>query len=162
MNEIAEEIRDYLETACGSNFNKYYVGFVREELKIPRDYLPVLMVRAPGKSLVTPGLSTARDKYNYSVEIRIIVDVMKYVDQTGLEGNDYVVQHEKALQDFIDEADADGKPLATTILGALRSNITGTAYLFSNEVEIALDDEEKDGRRGATIKLNGITRYNSR
>lgn len=163
MFNVEEEIRNFLEAGMTTLMNKYYIGKVANE-RIPGNHLPVLMVWGTNTTLITDQISTARDKYTFTINIRIVVNAYKYVNAvTGVEA-DKILKLQQAVKQFFEERDANMKPLATTVLGLLRANVKGTDYLFSNNIEITYEEENVDGQQYffGTLTLAATSRFNSR
>jgi len=136
MQLALAEIKGLLATAMSTTaVKKYYVGKVDN---LPLAYLPAICVYAEGTTLVSDELTTARDKYRFSVGIDVIMSGFEKVSTAGVEA-DSILDAQKALVDLIEEREANGTPKATTILGTLRRNIQGTNYLFNNDIAINYD-----------------------
>ena len=118
MFRIEEEIRDFLSTALGSNFKKYYCGKV-PAYKIAVNQLPALCVYGIKTTLLSDQLTTARDKYSFDINIDVITNVYNEVSGAGIESDD-ILQAQKTLKELIEERDSNMKPVSTSILGALR------------------------------------------
>jgi len=163
MYQVETEIRDYLETALTSTaLKKYYVGRVPVE-KLPVNYLPVLMVYGTNTRLVGDRLTTARDKYVFTIKVEVVINTYKYVASAGVDA-DQVLDAQKAVKQLMEERDSGMTPKSTTVLGAIRDNVLGDKYLFSNEGEIEYEEENINGTvyMRATLTMNAVTRYNNR
>jgi len=157
MQVILEEIRDEMETAFTTTFKKYYTGRVHE---VPVNYLPVLMVY--GDATAIEGMSTVKDKYSHTVTIEILTSAFLKVKTT--EDADEIQQAQKQIYDLMEEKDASGVPLSTSIIGVLRRNILGSKYSFHNDYEIAYESEKVDNRmyyRGR-LTIPAIVSFNAR
>lgn len=126
MNEALIEIRDLLETAIGSGVTTYYAGDVGLPYK---NALPAIIVRELETVIDRP--STAKDRYKHSISILVVMDMMKAMDMTGLSNN--ISNTRQDLRKLVEEADTDGAPKTTTVLGALmkHANIRGTNYMYT-------------------------------
>ena len=146
-----------------SKINRYYVGSIKPQ-KIPNAYLPALTVVGTNEDLISNQLSTARDKYTFSVKIKVIINAFSKVNATSGVDDDNVLDVQKHMKQLIAERDADMKPIATSVLGLLRSNVRGVDYLFSNNVSIAYEEENIAGTQYfiGTVTVDAITRLNSR
>lgn len=134
------------DTILFPKFNKFYVGNLN---KPPMGDLPVLMVY--GKSTEMPRSTTATDKYAFGIEIKIMTNA--YAKVATAEDVDKVLRAQKEIWDLMEERDpTTGIPLSTSILGVLRRNITGTKYLYNNNIEIAYDERPV----GNSIYYSGI------
>lgn len=164
-NRIQDEIRDYLKVALLTpitGLKKFYSGKI-EPSKIPSSDMPVLMVYETSEKLLSDQLTTARDKYRFGLTIEVVINAYAYVSEGGIE-TDKVLLGQRAVQDIISARDSDGKPLATSILGVLRSNVLGSRYLFSNEIDIEFTNKNEDGKQFyiGTLTFSAVTSYNSR
>lgn len=162
MFRIEEEVRDFLETAMTTSLKKYYVGKVPPN-KIPVNQLPALCVYGTKTTLLSDQLTTARDKYSFDLSIDVITNVYAKVSGTGIESDDILLA-QKTLKQLIEERDSDMKPIATSVLGALRGNIQGDFYLYHRDLEINYTNQNIDGQLYfvGTLTLKGIQRYNNR
>lgn len=129
MNDVLAELLDLLQAGVGANITSYYQG---EVLLVPQSYLPALMIW--GKSTEVIAKSTACDQSKYTIGIRVVVDLKKYVDVAGVTE---IIKAQEALINIMEER-TDGVPDADTVLGVLRDvdNIRGIDYLFNNEITI--------------------------
>lgn len=162
MFNVKEELRDYLQTALGASFKKYFCGYVPPE-KIAINQLPALCVYGTGTELVSDEISTARDKWRFNLKIDVVTSVYASVSGEGIESDD-ILQAQRTLEELVEERDADGKPLATSIVGALRANLVGDAYFYTKNISVEYANKNEDGKIFfmATLTLNGLTRYNTR
>jgi len=162
MFRIEEEIRDFLETALTTSFKKYYCGKV-PPYKIAGNQLPALCVYGVKTTLLSDQLTTARDKYSFDVNIDVITNVFAKVSGSGIEADD-ILQAQKTLKELVESRDSNMKPSATSVLGALRANVTASFYLYHRDIEINYENKNVDGQQYfmATLTLRGIQRYNNR
>lgn len=126
MNEALKELLEILEEALGQNIKTYYRG----EVIVPaRSYLPCLMVF--GNSTEIQAKDTCNDTFEYNVTIRIVSDIMKYVDEKG---TGEVIKAQDYLIDAMEGRNEDGTLRCDTVLGALRANLRGKNFLYSSDV----------------------------
>lgn len=167
MYNVEEEIIRFLRTALTTTFQTYYLGNVKTE-NIPGDYLPAICVWGDQTTLRSRELTTARDKYVFNINIKVILNAYSYVkndEPTHASDSEIIVlQAQKAIRNLMEERDADMKPLSTSILGVLRDNVIGTDYLFSHEISIKYSEENVNGTQYliATLTMQNVTRYNTR
>jgi len=150
MYIILDEIKSALETAMSATaIKKYYTGKVHNP---PLNYFPVLMVYGNTTTLLEK--STARDRYRHEVVIELMTNVFAKVSSSGVE-DDKVLDAQKQIMDLMEEVDASYTPKAATILGTLRRNITGTDYLFNDDIVIQYEQENVEG----TVYYRGILTF---
>jgi hypothetical protein len=123
MFATLDAIRDLLETNLTTTFKKYFVGYVKE---VPVNYLPVLMVYAP--DAVAGRRTTGTDQWQRNIVIEIITNAFGKVNTA--EDTDKVMQAQKQLWDLVEEVDTNNIFKATTILGVLQRNLTGTKFKY--------------------------------
>lgn len=126
MDEALIEVRDLLETALGVKVKTCYAGRVGIPAK---NYLPAVIVQEVATSIERQ--STACDMYRHSINILVVLDMVKDFDITGIDDN--IVDTHQSLRKIMEEADTDGAPKTDTVLGALmkQSNIRGTNYVYN-------------------------------
>lgn len=127
INEALKEVRDMLETSVGSSVVKsFYAGDVGLPYK---DALPAVIVRE--RYTRVERKSTAKDQYRHGLSILVVMDMRKDIATAGL--TDEIVGHRQRLRNLMEEADTDGAPKTTTVLGALmkQANIRGTHYVYN-------------------------------
>lgn len=129
MWDILDEIKTDLSTAIGSTTIKtYYTG---EILLIPQSYLPALMVFGTETNIIPK--STAKDQTTHRITIRVVHSLVTKLDEAG---TGTTLQAHEDLVKIMEERNSSMVPLSTTVLGTLRRNISGTDYLFNNEIQI--------------------------
>lgn len=132
MTEAVEEIKTLLSSNMESTDVKtFYQGEIDFDL-VPKSYLPAAMIFGTNTDHNAHG--TAKDQSIYSITIRVVLDVKAYFSESGTGDT---IKAQEALQDIMEERDANGVPLETTVLGILRRNIRGTNFLFSNRMNIS-------------------------
>lgn len=167
MFNVEEEIALFLRTALTTKFTSYYLGNVKTE-NIPGDYLPALCVWGSGTTLRSRELTTARDKYTFDLNVKIVLNAYSYAQGTEPKssGDSKIIelQAQKKIRNLMEERDANMKPIDASVLGALRNNVIGTDYLFSNEIAIRYSEENINGTQYliATLTMQNVTRYNTR
>lgn len=144
-----------------SRAKHYYLGFVPFN-KLGTNSLPAIMVYGSETSLVSEQLGTARDKWRFTLNIRVVVNVYNYVNED--EQADDVLYAQKALKEIVESRDSNMRPIDESIFGVLRNNVTGLDYLYNNDVQAVYERENVDGTHlfYADITLAGITRLNTR
>jgi len=147
MNELEIEIRDLMETNLTTTFKKYYAGRVQFP---PKQFLPVLMVYGTTTEVDTANLTTSRDKYLYTIKIEIIENVYSYVNEAGINA-DKILNTQQAIKLKMEDR-TNGVPDSDTVLGVLRRNISGTNYLYMNNIRIDYEEESLAG----SIYFKGI------
>jgi len=128
MNLVLAELKSILSTAIGASIKAYYQG---EVAVVPQSYLPALMIF--GRSTNVVAKSTAKDQYQYNITIRVVIDLKKYLSESGTGDT---IKAQEALINLMEERNSDGTTKAATVLGALRDNVRGTQYLFNNDITI--------------------------
>lgn len=167
MFNVEEEVILFLRTALTTKFASYYLGNIRTQ-NIPNDYMPALCVWGDRTTLITKDLSTARDKYSFNLNIKIVLNPLAYAQSTEPKnaGDSNVIegQAQKKIRNLMEERDSDMKPIDASVLGALRNNVTGIDYLFHNEISIQYSDENIAGTQYLTalLTMQNVTRYNTR
>lgn len=127
MNEVIVEVRDLLRTSMGSSVVKtFYAGRVGIPAK---SYLPAVIVEERSTELVRQ--STNKDMWKFGISILVICDVRQDFNVAGL--TDDVVDTFQTLRDLVEEADTDGAPKTTSVLGAMarQANIRGTNFVYN-------------------------------
>lgn len=132
MNEVIEEILGYLKTAMGDKIKTYYHG---EVALPPKSYIPCLMVFGTSTRLIAK--STAKDQLEYDILIRVVIDVNDHFKEKGVK--EEKISAMEQIIDLMEERNSDGTLKNDTVLGTLRDNVTGTDYLFNNNVEITYE-----------------------
>lgn len=131
MNRVLAELLTKLKAAIGTTLIKtYYQGEVVTPA-VPQSYLPALMVF--GESTEVVAKSTAKDQYKYTIIIRVVIDLKKYLKESGVSE---ILTAQEAIINLMEERNSDGTTKATTVLGCLRDNVRGTDYLFNNDITI--------------------------
>ncbi len=131
MNLLLAELLTKLKAAIGTTLIKtYYQGEV-VTAAVPQSYLPALMVF--GESTEVVAKSTAKDQYKYSIGIRVVIDLKKYLTEAGVTE---VLKAQEAIINLMEERSSDGTTKAATVLGCLRDNVRGTNYLYNNDITI--------------------------
>lgn len=128
MNDVLAEIKADMEAAIGSAIKTYYQG---EVVLVPLSYAPALMVFGTSTEVVAK--STSKDETTYSITIRVVDTIQKKFDE---DGTGVIIKAQEDLIDIMEERDANGIALSTTVLGVLRRNIKGTSYLFNDDITI--------------------------
>lgn len=141
MNEVLVEVRDLLEDTMGSGtVNKFYAG----DVGLPyANALPAVIVRERYTEIARQ--STAKDMYRFGISILVVMDMCKSLATAGLTDN--IVLHRKTLRNLMEQADSDGAPLATTVLGALmkQASLRGTNYVYNLNGRINYDPPAPQG-----------------
>jgi hypothetical protein len=129
-------------------YKKFYVGKVH---KPPTNYLPILMVYGTTTDLTTK--ATNKDTYTFGLTIEIVTNAYQQIDATNdVENNNKELQAQKEIWEKMEARDVNGIPEADSILGVLRRNITGSNFLFNNDISISYETENTSG----TINYRGI------
>lgn len=118
MNEALVKVRDTLETLMGSTTVKsYYAG----DVGIPyANSLPAVIVRELYTEMDRP--STAKDRYRFGISALVVMDMRANMTTTA--DTDEIIQARQVLRKLVEEADTDGAPKTTTLLGALLKKST--------------------------------------
>lgn len=130
MNEILKELIELFKAGMGDKIKTYYQGEVVAGT-VPRSNTPALMVFGNSTNLVAR--STGTDQYEYNITIRLVSDLMKYVDEKG---TGQVLKAQEYLINVMEERTSQGVPENDTILGVLRKNIKGKKFLYNNDIQI--------------------------
>lgn len=167
MFNVEEELALFLRSALTTKFGSYYLGDIKPQ-NIPGDYLPALCIWGSQTDLRSRELSTARDKYTFTLNIKAVVNAYSYAQEdepkNATDSNIIEVQAQKKLRNLMEERDSNMKPIDASVLGALRNNVTGVDYLFSNEISIRYYEENIAGTQYliSTLTMQNVTRYNTR
>lgn len=132
MNKVLAEILALFESAMVGNIKTFYQGEVIKGV-VPKDYMPALMVW--GKSTEIVRKQTGCDQFRYTVGLRVVDDLMKYVNQAGTGKK---IKSQEALIDMMEGLDVNGALKEDSVMGVLRtrSNIGGTNYLYTDNPRI--------------------------
>jgi len=162
MYEVLEELRDILETACGSQFNAYYIGKISVPMKAD---LPFLCIYGVQTALAqTSELSTCKDKYRFNIVVDIFVNTYQYISESGNNINK-VIETQKAVYEKMEKR-TDNIPDADTVLGALRRipNLRGQTFLYNGDITIDYAEGQIDGTSyyKGSLTINTVANYNTR
>lgn len=154
MNEALIEVRDMLETAMGSAVASYYAG----DIGLPyKNSLPAVIVRELYTEHDRP--STAKDRYRFGISILVVTDMTKDFATAAMAN--LIVKHRQTLRKLVEEADTDGAPKTTTVLGALmrQANVRGTNYVYNLNGRVDYRPTTPDGffYTAAEITLELVT-----
>lgn len=132
MNETLIEVRDLLRTSMGSSVVKtFYAGRVG----IPaQSYLPAVIVEERYTEMERA--NSAKDKYKFGISILVVTDAKQDYDVAG--NADDVVASYQTLRKLVEEADTDGAPKTTTVLGTLmkQSNLRGVSFVYNQNPRV--------------------------
>lgn len=139
MNDVLQELKTTLETAIGAKFNTYYVG---EVALVPKSYCPALMVIPVSTNVVSK--TTCEDDTTYTVTIRAVVDLNKFLDENGTGDT---IKSQQNLINLMEERDsADGYKLKSdTVLGVIRDkdNLRGLSYKYNNDLTVEYSVQQR-------------------
>ena len=127
MNEALKEVEARIKADVGTTAVKaWYVG---DAGLVPGGTLPAVIVRERGTKITR--VSTSKDQCTFSISILVVVD-MRADFKTAARTND-LVAHRERLRKLVEEADTDGAPKTTTILGSImrQANLHGTNYVWN-------------------------------
>lgn len=146
------------DTIIFPKFKKFYAG--GRVKNPPINYCPILSVY--NTRSVQGRQSTATDQFQHAVVIEIITNAFAKI-QT-IEDADKVIRAQKQILDLMEERDSNNIPIATSVLGVIRRNLTGTKYLYTVVQEIEYEEETVGGTMYARgrMYLNAVTQFNAR
>lgn len=138
-------------------FKKYYAGWVEDP---PVNYCPVLMVF--GNSTTLGRKTTNRDQWIYNVTVRILTNPFTSVAETDPTNN--ILQADKKCKLLMEDRDTNGVPKTTSVLGVVRDNILGTAYLYNDNAKITYNSRKINDKLyfEAIMNLDLIVKFTSR
>lgn len=113
MNDILATVKGLMEAALSAKITTFYQG---EAQIVPKSYLPALMVY--GDQTTVSYKDTCRDVVGRSIAIKVITNLMNYVDESG---TDDVIKHMQDMYDIM-ESYTGGEYDGDTVIGVLRSN----------------------------------------
>lgn len=128
MNPALLRLKTLFDTALSAKFTEIYQG---EVLVVPKSYCPALMVYPISTEVVAK--STAKDQFVYTIGIRAIVDLKKYLTESGTGDT---IKAMEAIVNLMEERESNGTLKAATVLGVLRANIRTAEFLFNNNIRI--------------------------
>lgn len=130
MNDVLDELKALFETnLTGRSIKKFYKG---EIALVPQSYTPVFMIWGVSTEIIAK--STACDQFVYTIQIRIEDSLNHTLKSTGIADDD--LEDQETLINTMEERETNGQLKSNTVMGILRtvSNISGTSYLFNNEL----------------------------
>jgi hypothetical protein len=140
IDDALLEVKNLLRTNMGEACVEYYAG----DIGIPaKSVLPCIIVRE--RSTKVERVSTAKDQYRFGISILVITNLVDSLKTAGLSSSTRLSRQK--LRKLIEEADTDGAPKTTTVLGALmqQANIRGSHYVYSLNPEVNYQLESPDG-----------------
>ncbi len=155
MNEFLNEILGLLATQMGDRIKTYYIGEVVDGT-VPKSNLPALMV-IPVQTRVN-AKTTASDIYEYSAKIKVVVDIMNYVEEGGV---DTVIEHQADLIELMEGVNDNDQLRLDSVLGVLRAqqNIRGSKFLYINNgvIDYSVIQNGKFRYAYATLSIQAST-----
>lgn len=131
MDLIEAEILGKLQTAMGAAITTYYQG----EVKVPpQSYLPALMVF--GTDTLIEARDTLKDVQTRKITVRIVMNVMAFVDQAG---TGTVIKAAKQLRVLMEGRNATtGLYLPATVAGVMRNKaqLHGQYYYYDGDLRV--------------------------
>lgn len=126
MADVLVTIRDLLKNGVGSGAKAYYAGDIGIPAKMA---MPIVVVAPRSTQMERP--HTAGDQYRYGLSIMVYVDVAGGMKAAG--NTDGVMTAQQNLMKLVEEADTDGAPKTTSVLGCLmkQSNLRGAGYEYN-------------------------------
>lgn len=127
------------DTVLVPKFKYYYVG---KPNRPPISDLPILSVYGISTTLLTR--ATNKDTFQFEIAIEAIFNAFQEINaENGIEATSDL-QAQKKLWQAMEEKDSNGIPVASSVLGILRRNITGSKFLFNNEIVINYETENEN------------------
>lgn len=126
MADQLVSIRNLLASAVGSAAKAYYAGDIGIPSKMA---LPAVVVRPRFTQMERP--HTAGDQYRYGISIMVYIDVAGGMTAAG--NTDGIMKAQQNLIKLLEEADTDGAPKITTVLGCLmrQSNLRSSTFNYN-------------------------------
>lgn len=132
MNLVEREILTKLQTALTTQIKSYYQGEVKV---VPLSYCPALMVF--GTNSTIDWRDTAYDLENFTLTIRVVMNLMAFVDEAGTGDT---IKSQYALRQIMEGTDPTTfQYLPNTVLGVLRAKsgaLVGASYKFGQMVNL--------------------------
>ena len=154
IDEALLEVKGLLATALGSACKMYYAGNVGIPAK---SALPCIVVRQ--KRTRVERISTSKDQYRHTIGILVITNLISSLKTAGLSSS--VRLADQTLRKLVEEADTDGAPKTTTVLGVLMqtANIRGSNYIYSLNPDVNYEIPAPDGHImvAAEVTLDLVT-----
>lgn len=147
------------DTISIPKFKYYYVG---KPSQPPISDLPILSIYGISTTLLTR--ATNKDTFQFEIAIEAVFNAFQEINaENGIEASSDL-QAQKRLWQAMEERDVNGVPVASSVLGILRRNITGSKFLFNNEIVINYETENENNTvlYKATMTLSLTTSLNLR
>ena len=154
IDEALIELKNLLATNIGTGCKMYYAG----DIGIPaKGALPCLIVRE--RFTRVERTSTSKDKYRFGIGILVVTNLISSLKTAGLSSS--VKLSRQVLRKLIEEADTDGAPKTSTVLGTLMrtSSLRGTNYVYSLNPQVNYEIPSPDGHVlvAAEVTLEMVT-----
>lgn len=133
MLDVLNELKSLISAGMSNRYDTLYVG----EVTLPaKSYMPAVMIIP--QQTVKEHVSTACDRYVYTVLIRVVVDLKSFFDEAGTGDT---IKSQEALMKIMEEREANGVPKGDTLLGILGDvdNIRGTNYIVLNPLTVSYE-----------------------
>lgn len=132
MDDVILAIRALLLAELGSTYEDYFYG----ENMVPAEADYPFVEVIPNNSLVTlRGTNSVNNEYGITIQIKDTLKAFETADT-----NKEIIAHMQEMVKRMEERDANGKPLSSTILGILQDNLQlSTTAHINNDWEIAYD-----------------------
>jgi len=129
IEQVEAELLALFTTNMSSRINQFYQG----EVIVPnKSTLPCLMIY--GKKTQVTAKDTCNDQLTFTLGIRVVNHLMKYVADAGT-GN--IVKAQLDIKKIFEEINpATGLLNINTVLGSLRSNVKGVKYLYNTNISV--------------------------
>lgn len=154
MVDIENEIKNLLEDGLQNRVAEIYLGYVND---LPAGQEPIIFVYGSNERLATDRLTTAKDKYVYTINIDVILQYNNDLQQD--------LQAQERIKNLIDTRNVVHQPLGSSIVGILRNNLFGDRFQLNQEIEIEYypetkEDEPKTNRSRVICTL--VSKHNFR
>lgn len=133
---MIEQVEAELLSLFKANMSSRIAYFYQGEVIVPnKSNLPCLMVW--GKQTQITAKDTCNDQFIFTLGIRVVNHLMKYVADAG---TGEVVKAQLDIKKIFEEMDSVTNILKEdTVLGSLRSNIKGVKYLYNTNISASYE-----------------------
>lgn len=136
--DAKERILNLMRETLGSQFRGYYRS---DPIRIPKDNLPAVIVEKP-KTRIRLG-ATSQDTLSLQLRIKLVFD-----KRPDFGADDTADLTEKKLERYMEgRHPVTGSYLDSTVVGALRSNLTLGGLSINTDVDIDYDLQPRPGKQ---------------
>jgi len=130
MKTICDALVTAFQTAFTTTFRVYFHG---KQENVALDDLPILMVYPIKTTQRHSG--TVRDETIFIIRVELQINLRNYYDPEGGQGT--ALDSLGALENLVEERDADGDAQSDTVVGIINNNLTiGGNVLYTDNIEV--------------------------